>query len=319
MFAEKLGKLLSSLFQSKPKYVTVAVSPSSGPVQALPPDTMPKHVAIIMDGNGRWAKNRGLPRSAGHAAGVEALRDVIRASDDWGVKCLTVYAFSTENWARSKAEVSALMGLILKYFESEIDELDAKNVRILILGDVSELPEAQRDAVCAAMERTKNNTGLNLNIALNYGGRVELVRAAKLLAEKVQAGEMTPDQIDMAAFEAQLYTAGQPDVDLLIRTSGELRLSNFLPWQSAYAELVFDRTLWPDFDRSTYLKAIREFSTRSRRFGAETAQPAPAAAAEEKPAEENESEEAPTEETPVEATPVEEAVAAEAETEADNG
>lgn len=279
MFAEKLTRMLGNLFRGKPQYVTVSVSPSSEAVQALPPDTLPKHVAVIMDGNGRWATKRGLPRSAGHAAGVEALRDVIRASDDWGIQCLTIYAFSTENWARSKEEVGALMGLILKYFESEIDELDEKKVRITILGDVSELPEAQRDAVVKAMERTKENTGLRLNIALNYGGRVELVRAAKLLAEKVQAGEITPDQISAEMFEAQLYTAGQPDVDLLIRTSGELRLSNFLPWQSAYAELVFDNILWPDFDRAAYLKALREFASRNRRFGGvKAAEPAPAEA-----------------------------------------
>ena len=281
MFAEKLTKLLGRMLRGRPQYVTVAVSPSAEAVQALPPDTLPKHVAIIMDGNGRWATNRGLPRSAGHAAGVEALRDVIRASDDWGIQCLTIYAFSTENWARSKEEVGALMGLILKYFASEIDELDEKKVRITILGDVSELPEAQRDAVVSAMERTKDNTGLRLNIALNYGGRVELVRAAKLLAEKVRSGEITPDQITAELFENQLYTAGQPDVDLLIRTSGELRLSNFLPWQSAYAEMVFDRTLWPDFDRAAYLRALREFASRNRRFGGvKTAAPA-----EQKPAE----------------------------------
>ena len=267
MFAEKLSKLLSGMFRSKPQYITVAITPSAEPAQALPPDTLPKHVAIIMDGNGRWATKRGLPRSAGHAAGVEALRDIIRASDDWGIQCLTIYAFSTENWARSKEEVSALMGLLLKYFASEIDELDEKHVRILILGDVDGLPEAQRDAVCRAMERTKDNTGLKLNIALNYGGRAELVRAAKLLAEKVRAGEIEPEAIDAAALEAQLYTAGQPDVDLLIRTSGEMRLSNFLPWQTAYAEMVFDRTLWPDFDRACYLKALREYASRNRRFG----------------------------------------------------
>ena len=267
MFAEKLTKLLGGLFRSQPKYVTVSVAQATSGVQALPPDNMPKHVAIIMDGNGRWATKKGLPRSAGHAAGVEALRDVIRASDDWGIQCLTIYAFSTENWARSKEEVGALMGLLLKYFESEIDELHEKKVRITILGNVDELPEAQRNAVCNAMERTKDNTGLRLNIALNYGGRVELVRVAKLLAEKVQAGEIQPDQINAEMFEAQLYTAGQPDVDLLIRTSGEMRLSNFLPWQSAYAELVFDRILWPDFDRAAYLKALREFASRNRRFG----------------------------------------------------
>ena len=270
MFAEKLTKLLGGLIRSKPQYVTVAVKPSSEAVQALPPETLPKHVAIIMDGNGRWATKRNLPRSAGHAAGVEALREIVRASDDWGVKHLTIYAFSTENWIRSKEEVSALMSLILKYFASEIDELDAKKVRILILGDVNGLPDAQREAVVNAMERTKNNEGLKLNIALNYGGRLELVRAAKQLAEKVQSGEITPDQIDADALENQLYTTGQPDVDLLIRTSGELRLSNFLPWQSAYAELVFDKTLWPDFDRACYLRALREYSSRNRRFGGVT-------------------------------------------------
>lgn len=268
MFAEKLTKLLGGLFRpSKPQYITMAVTPTTGAVQALPPDTLPRHVAIIMDGNGRWATKRGLPRSAGHAAGVEALRDVIRASDDWKIECLTIYAFSTENWARSKDEVDALMGLLLKYFASEIDELDSKGVRILILGDVDGLPEAQREAVNNAMERTKNNTGLKLNIALNYGGRAELVRAAKLLAEKVKAGELEPDAIDADLFASQLYTAGQPDVDLLIRTSGEMRLSNFLPWQSAYAEMVFDRIYWPDFDRASYLRALREFAARSRRFG----------------------------------------------------
>jgi len=270
MFAEKLTKLLGGLIRSKPQYVTVAVKPASDNVQALPPETLPKHVAIIMDGNGRWATKRNLPRSAGHVAGVEALREIVRASDDWGIKHLTIYAFSTENWIRSKEEVSALMGLILKYFESEIDELDAKKVRILILGDVNGLPDAQREAVTKAMERTKDNEGLRLNIALNYGGRIELVRAAKLMAEKVQAGEITPDQIDAEMLESQLYTVGQPDVDLLIRTSGELRLSNFLPWQSAYAELVFDKTLWPDFDRACYLRALREYSSRNRRFGGVT-------------------------------------------------
>ena len=267
MFAEKLSKLMNGLFHPKTQYITMSVAPAGSAAQALPPDTLPRHVAIIMDGNGRWATQRGLPRSAGHAAGVEALRDIIRASDDWGIECLTIYAFSTENWARSKEEVGALMALLLKYFASEIDELDAKHVRILILGDVDGLPDAQRKAVCDAMERTKDNTGLKLNIALNYGGRAELVRAAQRLADQVQKGELKPEEIGADAFAAQLYTAGQPDVDLLIRTSGEQRLSNFLPWQTAYAEMVFDRTLWPDFDRACYLKALREFASRSRRFG----------------------------------------------------
>jgi undecaprenyl diphosphate synthase len=266
VFTEKLTKLMSGLFRSKPQYITVSAVPAA-PVAALPPDVMPQHVAIIMDGNGRWAKNKGLPRSAGHAAGTEALREIIRASDEWGVKCLTIYAFSTENWSRSKEEVGALMALIVKYFQSEIDELHAKKVRILILGDVDGLPEVQRQTVLDAMERTKDNEGLRLNIALNYGGRAELIRAAKALAQQVQDGEKTVDEIDEAAFAEQLYTAGQPDVDLLIRTSGEQRLSNFLPWQTAYAEMVFDKIYWPDFDRAAYLKALREFASRNRRFG----------------------------------------------------
>ena len=272
MFAEKLGRLFNGLFSAKTQYITVPVSASAAPAQALPPDRLPRHVTIIMDGNGRWASARGLPRSAGHAAGTEALRDIIRASDDWGIECLTIYAFSTENWARSKDEVGALMSLLLRYFASEIDELDEKNVRILILGDVAGLPAPQRDAVERAMARTKDNTGLKLNIALNYGGRAELIRAARRLAERVQSGELQPGAIDEAAFARELYTAGQPDVDLLIRTSGELRLSNFLPWQTAYAEMVFDKTYWPDFDRAAYLRALREYAGRSRRFGREKAE-----------------------------------------------
>ena len=267
MFADKLSSFLNRMFKPQPKYITLGVTAESAADKLLPPDVMPKHVAIIMDGNGRWANRRGLPRSAGHAAGVEALRDIIRASDDWGIEALTIYACSTENWSRSKEEVGALMGLLLKYFASEIDELDEKHVRILILGDVNGLPEAQREAVCSAMERTKNNTGLKLNIALNYGGRAELTRAVRLLAEKVAAGELKPDEIDEAAIAGQLYTADLPDVDLLIRTSGEMRLSNFLPWQITYAEMVFDPTFWPDYDRAHYLANLRQYASRSRRFG----------------------------------------------------
>ena len=268
MFAERLSALITSIFRASPKYITVA-APMAGSVaeKQLPPMQLPRHVAIIMDGNGRWATNRGLGRSAGHAAGTEALRDIIRASDDWGIEVLSLYAFSTENWARSKEEVGALMGLLLKYFASEIDELDEKNVRILILGDVDGLPEAQRKAVISAMERTHDNTGLQLNIALNYGGHAELTRAMRRLGEKIARGEMKPEDIDEAAVEAELYTAGQPNVDLLIRTSGEKRLSNFMPWQLAYAEMVFDPVLWPDFDRAQYLKDLRQYAARDRRFG----------------------------------------------------
>ena len=268
MFFEKLSKLLSSAFHRPPEYITVPLSSAvAAPVQALPPSKLPRHVAIIMDGNGRWATGRGLPRSAGHAAGTEALRDIIRASDDWGIEALSLYAFSTENWARSKEEVNALMALLLKYFNSEIDELDEKNVRIKILGDIDGLPDAQREAVVNAMERTKDNTGLKLNIALNYGGRAELIRAARLLSEKVKSGEIEPEDIDEELFNEQLYTADSPDVDLLIRTSGEERLSNFLPWQTVYAEFVFDTINWPDFDRARYMKCLRVYADRDRRFG----------------------------------------------------
>ena len=266
MFAEKLSSLLTKLLRPQPKYITV-IPVTSAPELQLPPDHMPQHVAIIMDGNGRWAQNRGLTRSAGHAAGTEALREIIRASDEWGVKALSVYAFSTENWTRSKEEVGALMGLLLKYFSSEIDELDEKNVCIRILGDIEGLPEAQRDAVKKAMDRTEMNTGLKLNIALNYGGHAELLRAAQSLAKKVAAGEMTVEEITVESFEDELYTHDLPPVDLLIRTSGEMRTSNFLPWQTAYAEMIFDPTLWPDYDRAHYLKNLREYAARDRRFG----------------------------------------------------
>ena len=220
-----------------------------------------------MDGNGRWAQRRLLPRAAGHRAGVEAMRQVITRCDELGVDALTVYAFSTENWARSREEVGALMSLLLEYFTREIDELHRKNVRILILGDVDGLPQKQRDAVRAAMERTRGNTGLKLNIALNYGARAELTRAARMLAERAKAGEISPDDIDEDMLSGSLYTAGLPEVDLLIRTSGEQRLSNFLLYQLAYAEFVFDPILWPDFDAAALDRDIAEFQRRQRRFG----------------------------------------------------
>ena len=272
MFLDKLTKLLNDAFRPRPQYITVTPVTGAATAPALPAgpqpgDVLPRHVAIIMDGNGRWATSRGLPRSAGHAAGTEALRDIIRASDDWGIEALSLYAFSTENWARSKEEVNALMSLLLKYFNSEIDELDEKNVKIIILGDVDGMPEPQRGALVKAMERTADNTGLKLNIALNYGGRAELTRAARLLAEEVKAGTLEPEDIDEDAVAARLYTAESPDVDLMIRTSGELRTSNFLPWQLTYAEMVFDDCYWPDFDRARYWKCLQVYARRDRRFG----------------------------------------------------
>ena len=276
MFLDKLARVLGDAFHPKPGYITVNPVADKESAPALPPpEALPRHVAIIMDGNGRWATSRGLPRSAGHAAGTEALRDIIRASDDWGIEALSLYAFSTENWSRSKDEVAALMGLLLKYFNSEIDELDAKHVKITILGDVDGMPEPQRQALVNAMARTRDNTGLRLNIALNYGGRAELVRAARALARKAKDGQIEPEAIDEAAFGAELYTAGLPDVDLLIRTSGEMRTSNFLPWQLVYAEMVFDEGYWPDFDRAKYLKCLRIYAERDRRFGGVNEPPVP--------------------------------------------
>ena len=231
---------------------------------------LPRHVAIIMDGNGRWAQRRGMPRSFGHKAGVEALREIIRHSDHLGIEALTIYAFSTENWKRSAEEVGALMGLLLEYFTKELDELHRENVRIRILGDISDMPaglERQQQALYNAMDRTKENTGLKLNIALNYGGRQEIVAAAKKLAQLAAAGEINPDEIDMEMFASKLYTAGLPEVDFMIRTSGEIRLSNFLLYQLAYAEFYQTDVLWPDFDRKAYDEALLAYTKRNRRFG----------------------------------------------------
>lgn len=228
---------------------------------------LPRHVAIIMDGNGRWAKKHKLNVAMGHRQGTETLREIIRHTDDLGIEALSIYAFSTENWNRSKEEVAALMQLILDFFASEIDELDAKNVRILILGDKADLPPKQREVLLQAEERTGKNTGLKLNIALNYGGRAELVRAAQELAMLVQTGEITPTMINEKTLADHLYTRGQPDVDLMIRTSGEMRLSNFLLYQCAYAEFLFPTVLWPDFTVQDYDEALIAYGGRERRFG----------------------------------------------------
>jgi len=228
---------------------------------------LPRHVAIIMDGNGRWAKAHALQVSQGHRRGTETLRAIIRESSDIGIEALTLYAFSTENWKRSAAEVSALMSILLEYFTSEIDELDEKNVCIRILGDKDGMPDPQRQAVIQAEERTRRNTGLKLNIAINYGGRAELLRAARALAEKAKAGRIDPAAITDQDLQAELYTHGLPDVDLLIRTSGEMRQSNFLLYQCAYAEMVFPTVLWPDFSLEDYHAALSAYGRRDRRFG----------------------------------------------------
>lgn len=226
----------------------------------LNPERIPKHVAIVMDGNGRWATQRGLPRGAGHRAGVNALRDIIRFCSDVGVESLTIYAFSTENRKRPKEEIGVLCGLLIEYFNREIDELHANAVRIKSIGDLSWFPTAVQETVRNAEQRTAQNRGLKLNIALNYGARAELLRAMRLAAENGK-------ELNEALISDYLYTADSGDVDLLIRTGGELRVSNFLLWQIAYAELYFCDVKWPDFTREELIKAFRDFAGRERRFG----------------------------------------------------
>lgn len=228
-------------------------------------DALPKHVAVIMDGNGRWAKARKLSRSAGHRAGVDRLRGIIRMSSDLGISSLTLYAFSTENWKRPTDEVGTLMALLIEYFTKEIDELHANNVRIHIIGAYEAFNATVRGVIERAMKRTEQNTGLNLNIALNYGSRAEILRAANLAMQ--QAIAEGKSEITTEMLEQNLYTAGQPEVDLVIRTSGEQRFSNFLLYQISYAEFVFPEEYWPDFSDEAYLAALRSYQGRSRRFG----------------------------------------------------
>lgn len=226
-------------------------------------ERLPRHVAVIMDGNGRWAKKRALPRSAGHRAGVERVRTIIRMSSDIGIRYLTLYAFSTENWKRPADEVGTLMKLLLEYLVKELAELHEKNVRITTLGDLSKLPEDVIREINRAVETTKNNTGLTVNMAINYGARQEYIDAVK----RIVSDGKSVDEIDEACISSYLSTAGEPDPDLLIRTSGEMRISNFLLYQLAYAEFYFTDTLWPDFDEVEYAKALDCFASRDRRFG----------------------------------------------------
>lgn len=230
----------------------------------LAAESLPRHVAIIMDGNGRWAQKRGLPRPVGHRAGTERLRELIRFSSDAGIEALTLYAFSTENWKRPAEEKRVLFGLLIEYFNREIDELHENNVRISIWGEKAPFPENVREALEKAEERTRDNGGLKLNICLNYGSRDEILRAVQLCAKEAMETGKLPEQGD---FEKHLYSCGTPEVDLLIRTSGEERVSNFLLYQLAYSEMVFTPVLWPDFTKEEYIKALVEYAHRGRRFG----------------------------------------------------
>ena len=230
-------------------------------------EEIPAHVAVIMDGNGRWAKNRGWPRIAGHKAGMDTLREIISCADEIGIKVLTLFAFSTENWKRPSWEVKYLMKLPEEYLQKELHNLMEKNVMIKAIGDLSRLPRRTLKAVSDALQATKENTGLIINFALNYGGRAEIVHAVRQISQKVVAGKLEFDEIDAQVLADHLYTRGIPDPDLLIRPSGELRISNFLLWQMAYTELWFTHILWPDFNREQFLRAILDYQRRDRRFG----------------------------------------------------
>ena len=231
-------------------------------------DNLPVHIAIIMDGNRRWAKNRGLKPTLGHKEGAKTLEKIVRYANKIGIKHITVYAFSTENWKRTEEEVSALMLLLQNYLEDFSKRADTENIKIKFLGDTNALPKGLNKSVLKCIEKTKNNTGITFNIALNYGGRLELVRAMKEIAKKVKQNEIDIEDINEELISKELYTCGQPDPDLVIRTSGELRLSNFLPWQSVYSELLFIEKYWPDFSEEDLNNAIIEYQKRTRKFGA---------------------------------------------------
>lgn len=236
-------------------------------LETIDMNNLPEHIGVIMDGNGRWAKKRGLPRSAGHQAGADTLKKIVTECNNIGIKYITVYAFSTENWKRPQEEVNFLMNLLLSYLRDSERTLAKENVVIRAIGGREELSEEIRTQIKKTEEFTKNNTGIVMNIALNYGSREELVRAAKKIAERVKKGEMEIGDITEDMISSELYTGGQPDPDLIIRTSNELRLSNFLMWQSAYSELYFTKTLWPDFSVSDLHSAILEYQSRNRRYG----------------------------------------------------
>ena len=233
---------------------------------------MPRHVAIIMDGNGRWAATRGLPRAEGHRRGVEALRRTVRAAGEMGIKVLTIFSFSAENWSRPASEIGELMGLLRRFVRNDLAELHQNNIRVRIIGERSGLDPDIGRLLVEAEDLTKNNDGLTLVVAFNYGARQEIVRAARRIAEAVERGEARAQDIGMETFERFLDAPDIPDPDVIIRTSGEQRLSNFLLWQAAYSELVFVPTYWPDFDRAALESAIREYQQRERRFGGLVAQ-----------------------------------------------
>jgi len=232
---------------------------------------IPRHVAIIMDGNGRWARERGLARTRGHAAGMKAVREVVEGAVEVGLEIMTLYAFSQENWNRPRPEISALMALLQRYVAKEQKELRRLGVEVAVFGELDRLSAGPREAIRRIEDATRGGRALRLNLMISYGGRAELVRAARRIAERVLRGELAPEDIDEATLAAQLYTAGLPDPDLLIRTSGEQRISNFMLWQLAYTELYLTPVLWPDFRREHLFASIHDYQKRERRFGRITA------------------------------------------------
>ncbi|HEY9906853.1 MAG TPA: isoprenyl transferase [Thermosynechococcaceae cyanobacterium] len=233
----------------------------------LDPDRLPKHVAVIMDGNGRWARGRGMPRIMGHRRGVNALRELLRCCGEWGIEALTVYAFSTENWGRPSEEVDFLITLFEQGLRQELKDMMQNDVRLNFVGNLDGLPQSLQSEIAHSIAQTQSNQGTRFTVATNYGGRQEILQACRAIALQVQQGSLQPDQIDAALFERHLYTTGVCDPDLLIRTSGEMRVSNFLLWQIAYAEFYVTDTLWPDFDRKEFHRALHSYQQRKRRFG----------------------------------------------------
>ena len=230
-------------------------------------DRLPRHVAVIMDGNGRWARRRGMPRIMGHRRGVNALRELLRCCGEWGIEALTVYAFSTENWGRPSEEVDFLITLFEQGLRQELQDMVQNDVRLNFVGNLGGFPRSLQEEIAHSVAQTQSNQGIRFTVATNYGGRQEILQACRAIATQVQQGAIQPDQIDAALFEQHLYTTGVCDPDLLIRTSGEMRVSNFLLWQIAYAELYVTDTLWPDFDRKEFHLALHSFQQRKRRFG----------------------------------------------------
>lgn len=245
----------------------MSTNPAAASIEPERDLKIPRHIGVIMDGNGRWAQQRGLSRSEGHKAGVQAVRRIVGLAMDYGVECLTLFSFSAENWRRPPDEVRFIFSLLRRFVASDLDKLDQGNVRIRIIGERDGLERGLRGIIDEVEARTEDNTGLDLIIAFNYGAKVEIVNATRAIARKVAAGELAPEEIDEATVAHHLDTSGLPDPDLILRTSGEMRLSNFLLWQSAYAELVFVPENWPDFDESVFVRALRTYTERDRRFG----------------------------------------------------